>query len=88
MAVKVLEIVAEGGGRTSCPNAAGTLVQLKSGGPVMTVSSHLEGSSYGVYWFDKDDVQQRGYFHPNALDVVESAPLPAWRPRRPDGSSG
>ena len=73
MAVKVLEIVAESGHRNARPNAAGTLVRLKSGGPVMTIAGHLEGGSYGVYWFDKDDVQQRGYFHPNALDVVEPA---------------
>lgn len=43
----------------------GDVVQLKSGGPVMTVSE-VDGTNIWCIWFDKTD-QKGGSFHPATL---------------------
>jgi len=47
---------------------AGTLVTLKSGGPVMTAGA--TGNDYvECYWFDKNDVEHNQNFPEYALEI-------------------
>ena len=46
----------------------GDVVQLKSGGPIMTVSS-TEGSHLFCEWFDNGEAKN-GYYPPAALQAV------------------
>lgn len=45
----------------------GDVVQLKSGGPKMTVSTLKDGEVWCV-WFDKDNAPQSRVFKPEVLD--------------------
>lgn len=53
----------------------GDIVQLKSGGPEMTVSSLMK-SSFGYNgkvkcdWFDKDNKTNRAIFHQDQLEIT------------------
>ncbi len=52
------------------PINIGDVVQLKSGGPKMTVTDvgDIRGQpTVWCVWFDKDE-EKRGYFHPDALE--------------------
>lgn len=52
--------------------AVGTLVRLKSGGPLMTVARNVEpdDGEYRVEWFDLHGELQEGWFEP-AMLVIE-----------------
>lgn len=62
------------------PNKIGQVVQLKSGGPLMTVNEALDssGEKYRCRWFTKEGIVQAGDFASDALVVVpkESKPKP------------
>jgi uncharacterized protein YodC (DUF2158 family) len=47
----------------------GDTVQLKSGGPIMTV--HNVDSMAFCQWFDKDGALKQGHFQPEQLKKVE-----------------
>jgi uncharacterized protein YodC (DUF2158 family) len=58
---------------------AGDIVELKSGGPKMTVKGfdkrrgHPDPSSYECQWFGGKKLES-GFFHPHSLTKIESAP--------------
>jgi uncharacterized protein YodC (DUF2158 family) len=49
----------------------GTVVQLKSGGPFMTVTD-MEDNQAWTEWFDKDEKLQKGKFLVTSIAVVDS----------------
>lgn len=53
----------------------GDVVQLKSGGPVMTVLKVAEFSRLGLrtecHWFGPSGEPKKEYFHPDMLKVTE-----------------
>lgn len=51
----------------------GDVVQLKSGGPKMTVhgNGHYDGNNLLCVWFDKDQKIQSGDFNPSALEAAD-----------------
>jgi uncharacterized protein YodC (DUF2158 family) len=49
----------------------GDTVQLKSGGPVMTISTKLNDGSFQCDWFDDSGVLKHGSFHPEQLNQAE-----------------
>lgn len=55
----------------------GDLVQLKSGGPTMTVKKTM-GSSIYCIWFSTEGVLQEAVFPPDLL-VSALPPPPSWR---------
>lgn len=53
----------------------GDLVQLKSGGPIMTVAGAQEGGRVRCsWWSDKDQKFDEGYFPPATLKTASSGP--------------
>jgi len=48
----------------------GDVVQLKSGGPTMTVNQITSGTAY-CQWFDKDGALKNGGFQPQQLKKAE-----------------
>jgi uncharacterized protein YodC (DUF2158 family) len=53
----------------------GDVVQLKSGGPVMTVESRYDDEKVNCVWFDSKHVEKRGTFPDAALDTASTEPL-------------
>lgn len=51
----------------------GDVVQLKSGGPRMTVTEVQENGQVCCAWFEDDETRSR-YFPPKALKEVEDGP--------------
>jgi uncharacterized protein YodC (DUF2158 family) len=58
----------------------GDVVQLKSGGPAMTINRVLSDQSFACQWFDKDGALKNGMF--------QSAQLKKFEPREPQESEG
>lgn len=54
---------------TSSEISAGDIVQLKSGGPLMTVTEADHVDSIGVTWFDDKKELKYGMFPSHALNV-------------------
>lgn len=50
----------------------GDIVELKSGGPAMTVNRIQTISMYWCIWFDKDNKLQEAYFKPSLLKRVNN----------------
>lgn len=48
----------------------GSVVQLKSGGPNMTVQGPDTGGHWHCVWFEDYNKESRGSFHPAALVLV------------------
>lgn len=51
----------------------GDVVQLKSGGPRMTVSEVKSSDKIGCVWFEGDD-KKASYFPSETLEKVEAGP--------------
>ena len=54
----------------------GDVVQLKSGGPRMTVVDRSHDGDLICQWFDQKEEQQRGVFPPASVGAPESPPGP------------
>ena len=51
----------------------GDTVQLRSGGPPMTVNGHLHAGMFSCSWFDAHGGLCTGSFSPAALKVIEAS---------------
>ena len=49
----------------------GDVVQMKSGGPTMTISELVRDGRLFCQWFDKDGALKTGYFQPAQLKKAE-----------------
>lgn len=52
---------------------SGDLVQLKSGGPIMTVQQYFPSDKNVLVakWFDSNNIQKTGGFDENSLTAIE-----------------
>jgi uncharacterized protein YodC (DUF2158 family) len=57
--------------RTMANFKRGDTVQLKSGGPVMTISTTLNDGQFQCDWFDEGGVLKHGSFHPEQLKEAQ-----------------
>ena len=51
----------------------GDVVQLKSGGPLMTLSSHTDKGNWEATWFSKDGKPEWHTFKPEMLKQIHNA---------------
>lgn len=61
----------------------GDVVQLKSGGPAMTIQQVHSDRSVFCQWFDKEGALKQGSFQPQQLQKVEPQDHGGFRPGLP-----